>query len=156
LQDADARDVTQNVLLKLAEKLRTFHYDSGGSFRAWLKTLTRHAWSDYVDSQRRGGRGSGDSAVEELLQNVSSGDELAEQLREPFDFELFDEACSRVQDRVDVQSWEAFRLAGLEDLAAATVAEQLDMSVAAVYKAKSRVLKHLQEEIRRLEGDEMP
>src|SRR5262249_27845754 len=43
LQDADAQDVTQNVLLKLAAKLSTFHYDPAGSFRGWLKTLTHHA-----------------------------------------------------------------------------------------------------------------
>src|SRR5262249_56687691 len=59
LQDADAKDVTQEVLLKLAEKMRTFTYDPSRSFRAWLKTLTRHAWSDFVNNrQRRLARGT--------------------------------------------------------------------------------------------------
>src|SRR5687767_1486677 len=53
LQDADARDVTQSVLLKLATRMRDFEYDPGRSFRAWLKTVTQHAWSDFRDSQRR-------------------------------------------------------------------------------------------------------
>src|SRR6516225_4159512 len=47
LQGADAEDLTQDVLLKLAGKMQTFVYDPTKSFRAWLKTLARHAWSDY-------------------------------------------------------------------------------------------------------------
>src|SRR5437763_1850266 len=40
LQEADAKDVSQTVLLKLAEKMRVFHYDPDRSFRGWLRTLT--------------------------------------------------------------------------------------------------------------------
>ena len=47
LQEADAEDVTQNVLLRLAQKMPQFVYDPSRSFRAWLKTLTHHAWSDF-------------------------------------------------------------------------------------------------------------
>ena len=46
LQGADAEDLTQDVLLKLAEKMQTFVYDPAKSFRGWLKTVARHAWSD--------------------------------------------------------------------------------------------------------------
>ena len=70
LQEADAQDVTQNVLLKLADKMRTFHYDPSRSFRAWLKTLTHHAWSDFLESRQRPGRGSGDSQVADMLHSV--------------------------------------------------------------------------------------
>src|SRR5215472_12067762 len=76
LQEADAQDVTQNVLLKLAQKLREFTYDPSRSFRAWLKTLTRHAWSDFVESRQRPGLGSGDSAVQEVLGTIAARDDL--------------------------------------------------------------------------------
>jgi RNA polymerase sigma-70 factor (ECF subfamily) len=42
LQEADAQDVTQNVLVKLLARMRTFNYDRAGSFRGWLKTVTYH------------------------------------------------------------------------------------------------------------------
>ena len=45
LQEADAEDVTQGLLVKIPTKMRSFHYDPKvGSFRAWLKTpkRTRH------------------------------------------------------------------------------------------------------------------
>src|SRR5947207_12728770 len=72
LQEADAQDVTQNVLLKLAEKMRDFQYDASRSFRAWLKTLTHHAWSDFVEGRQRPGLGSGDSRVGALLHSLEA------------------------------------------------------------------------------------
>src|SRR5579884_3714597 len=67
LQEADAEDVTQMVLTRLAERMRTFTYDPAKSFRGWLRTLTRHAWSDFVQARQRGGRASGDSRAAACL-----------------------------------------------------------------------------------------
>ena len=39
LQSADADDVSQNVLLKLAHHLRSFVYDPGRRFRGFLRTM---------------------------------------------------------------------------------------------------------------------
>src|SRR6478609_7311695 len=76
LQEAEAQDVTQNVLLKLSEKLRVFSYDPSRSFRAWLKTVAQHACSDFVQSRQRPGLGSGDSQVGLLLANAEARDDL--------------------------------------------------------------------------------
>jgi RNA polymerase sigma-70 factor (ECF subfamily) len=109
LQDADARDVTQDVLLKLASKMRGFTYNASGSFRAWLKTLTRHAWTDFLaNRQRKLAQGSGESQVLECLQTVAAGDDLVRHLEQEFDQELLEEAERRVQARVDKTTWQAF------------------------------------------------
>src|SRR5436305_6703044 len=63
LQEADAQDVTQMVLLKLSQKMGEFVYDPSRSFRAWLKVITHHAWQDFVKERQRPGLGSGDSQV---------------------------------------------------------------------------------------------
>ena len=55
LQEADAEDVTQAVLLKLSEKMRTFRYDAERSFRAYLKTLARYAWCDFLETCQQAG-----------------------------------------------------------------------------------------------------
>jgi RNA polymerase sigma-70 factor (ECF subfamily) len=57
LQEADAHDVTQTVLVKLAGKMRTFTYDPTRSFRAYLKTLTNYALCDFLDGRKRPGVG---------------------------------------------------------------------------------------------------
>ncbi len=154
LQEADAEDVTQTVLVKLAEKMREFDYDASGSFRGWLKTVAHHAWHKFVMSRQRGGVGSGDTAVGELLDSVAARDDLAAKLEEEFDRELLEQAIARVQLRLEPRTWEAFRLLALEGLSGAKAAERLGMKVATVFVAKSKVQKMLQEEIRKLERSE--
>jgi RNA polymerase sigma-70 factor (ECF subfamily) len=153
LQEADAEDVTQMVLVRLAGRMRTFAYDPSRSFRGWLRTLTRHAWSDFVAAQKRGVRGTGDSAVAGHLDTLPAREDLVARLEEQFDQEVLDEATARVRLRVDPASWEAFRLLAVEGLSGAEAAGRLGRSVAAVFKAKARVQAMLRDEVARLEGD---
>jgi RNA polymerase sigma-70 factor (ECF subfamily) len=154
LQDADAEDVTQEILLKLAEKLRTFAYDPSRSFRGWLKTITHHAWRDFVDQRGRRARGAGgDHEAQELLHTLEAREDLVQKLEEAFDHELLEAAKVQVRLRVAPHTWEAFRLLALEGRPAAEVAALVHMQVAMVYVAKSKVQKMLQEEIRKLEAD---
>jgi RNA polymerase sigma-70 factor (ECF subfamily) len=153
LQPADAQDVTQEVLYRLAGQLRCFAYDPvKGHFRSWLKTLARHAWSDLRDSRRRAGWGSGDPQVQRLLEEQENPDELAEELDREFLREVYEEAQARVQLRVGRTTWQAFRLLALEGKSGAEAAARLKMKVAAVYVAKSRVQRMLREEVHKLGG----
>jgi RNA polymerase sigma factor (sigma-70 family) len=151
LQEADAQDVTQTVLIKLSDKLRTFHYDPARSFRAYLRTLARYAWCDFLAQRKQPGAGSGDSDVLRALELVEAGDDLVQRLDKQFDQEMLEEAQARVQQRVEPHTWEAFRLTALEGLSGAEAAERLALKVATVFKAKSKVQRMLQEEIARLE-----
>jgi RNA polymerase sigma factor (sigma-70 family) len=152
LQESDAQDVTQEVLLQLVEKLRHFHYDRSRSFRAWLRPLVHHAWHDFVTKRGRPGQGSGDSDVWERLQTIEAREDLERQLEEAFDREVLEEAMARVQVRVGPHTWEAFRLLTFEGLSGPEVAPRVGMQVTMVYVAKGKVQKMLREEIDRLEG----
>jgi tetratricopeptide (TPR) repeat protein/DNA-directed RNA polymerase specialized sigma24 family protein len=69
LQAADVEDVTQKVLQRVFTKINT--YDPGrGGFRGWLKAVVENAVKDFLRglNRRPADRGSGDSAVAELLQ----------------------------------------------------------------------------------------
>jgi RNA polymerase sigma-70 factor (ECF subfamily) len=153
VQDADAADVTQDVLLKLASRLRTFRFDPSGSFRGWLWTVAQHAWVDCRDDWRRAGRGVGAGGEDAALAAVEARDDLIGRLREQFDQELLEKAMARVQERVAPRTWDAYRLTALERLSGAEVADRLDMKVARVFVAKSEVRRLITEEIRRLEGE---
>jgi RNA polymerase sigma-70 factor (ECF subfamily) len=150
LQDADAEDVTQDILVKLAQKLHDFAYDPSRSFRAWLKTIAHHAWRDFVDG-RRPAQAAGDSQAWERLHTLEAREDLVQKLEEAFDHELLEAAKVQVQLRVAPHTWEAFRLVALEGLPVAEVASKVHMQVAMVYVAKSKVQKMLQEEIQKLE-----
>jgi RNA polymerase sigma factor (sigma-70 family) len=156
LQEADAEDVTQEVLLCLARKLRTFDYDPSRSFRGWLRTLTEHACSDFFAERGRQDRGSGDTAVLEILKSAPSRADLLARLEEQFDQELMGEALARVRLRVEPQTWEAFRLTATEGLAGDAAAARLGMRLTTVFKAKSRVLRLLRDEVARLEQGGIP
>jgi RNA polymerase sigma factor (sigma-70 family) len=152
LQDSDAEDVTQEILLKLARKLRDFAYDSKSSFRGWLKTVAHHAWRDFADGQGRS-RSSADEKNWDLLKSVEAREDLIQKLEEAFDYELLEAAKVRVRLRVAPHTWEAFRLMAIEGVSAAQVAARVHMQVAMVYVAKSKVQKMLQEEIQKLEAN---
>jgi RNA polymerase sigma factor (sigma-70 family) len=151
LQEADAQDVAQDVLLKLQRRMGTFTYDASGSFRAWLKTLTHHAWRDLVTERRRAGVGTGGTRMAALLDDLEAGDDLAEDLQEEFHRELLDRAMARVETRLASRTWNAFRLTAIEGYSGAAAAAVLQMRTSQVYLARSKVKKRIQEEVRSLE-----
>jgi RNA polymerase sigma-70 factor (ECF subfamily) len=153
LQSADAEDVTQEVLLRLARRLRDFSYDPAkGRFRGWLQTVAHNAWRDLRDGRRRAGWGSADARVQRLLEEQEDPSGLAEALEEQFQAELYREAQMRVQLRVSRDTWRAFELLAIEGRPGGEVAAMLRMKVAAVYTARHRVQKMLAAEIQKLSG----
>jgi RNA polymerase sigma-70 factor (ECF subfamily) len=96
--------------------------------------------------------GSGDSVVQQQLLMLPARDDLVKHLASVFDQEVFEEAMNRCQARVQPQTWEAFRLTALEGMSGADAASQLGMQVAAVFVARSRVMRLLKEEVNRLES----
>jgi RNA polymerase sigma factor (sigma-70 family) len=150
LQEPDAQDVTQAVLLKLSGLMARFAYDPTRSFRAWLKTLTHHAWRDLVAERNRAGIASGDSGMLAFFENVQAADDLVKHLEDEFRRELMDQAMVRVRLRVEEKTWDAFRLTALEGCPSATAAARLEMNITRVYTAKSEVKSMIRKEIRKL------
>ena len=153
LQDADAQDVTQMVLIKLVRRLPDFVYDPSRSFRGWLRTLTAHRWSDFLRDQARGVRGAADPAIVDLLDTVQARGDLVRHLEETYDQELLERAMAEVRDRVEEHTWEAFRLTAIEGVAAGDVAAILGIGVATVYRARYVVQSRLREAVAAMDSD---
>ena len=151
LQEADAQDVTQNVLVELVRQMSDFNYRPSGSFRSWLKTIAYRAWCDFLSARQRSRVGEGGDAVLNQLSSPAAADDLLQVLDAECERELLDEAMACVQLRVQPHTWMAFQLTALEDIAGAEVASRLGMQVGTVYVARGKVQKMLQEEVRRLE-----
>ena len=62
-------------------------------------------------------------------------------------------AARSVRNRVEPQTWEAFRLTASEGRPGEEVAARLGMNVMTVFKAKSRVLGFIRDEVKRLNGE---
>src|SRR5262249_54072960 len=112
-------------------------------------------WEEW--KHRPGARGSGDTAVQALLERTEApGDvdslvlELDESLER--DRRLAEQAVARVQQRVEPRTWQAYWLTAIKEQPASAVAANLGMTTAAVYVAKNRVGKMLREEGAKLQG----
>ena len=150
LNQNDARDVSQEVMLRMARFIRHFEHDQKQSFRSWLKTVTHNAWHDWAKKEQKFSGGHND---EHLLYSLEGRDDLVERIESEHNSELLELAMLRVQLRVSEPVWRAFELSSLHGLDVAIVADQLNMESARIYGAKSRVIKFLREEIQRLESN---
>jgi len=148
----DAEDIAQEVLLKLLAAMKTFQYDPGRSFRAWLKTVTQNAWTDFVRSHRREST-EDPGRFRALLDSRAALDDLEARMEDAFDRELLDLAMRRVERRVKPANWRAFQLTAIEQRAGADAAQELGITVARVFIAKHRVQRMLEEEVRFLRGE---
>lgn len=159
LQDSDAADVTQQVLLKLVTTMQTFEYDQHrGSFRGWLKTVTANTVKDLARQwQRRHVKAAGDTITAEQLNSISDPgalDDLSDKIEAQYRHELLKEAEVRVKVRVQPMTWKAWHRTAVELDKVADVAVAVGMTVSEVYVAKSRVNKMMREEVRRMEAAE--
>ncbi len=153
LQEADAQDLSQEVLLKLLRAMQAFRYDPAQRFRGWLKTVAHHAWQDLARGRRQLAAG-GDPGADDPLGSLEARDEMAAALEKAYEQELLERAMQQVRPRVQPQTWDAFHLTAIEGLPGAEAAARLGMAVTTVYKAKSNVQKLLQAEVHNLAGEE--
>jgi RNA polymerase sigma-70 factor (ECF subfamily) len=154
LQDADAADLMQDVLRSVSSAADRLDYDpQRGSFRGWLFTITRNKMNTFLSRQRRQARGTGDSAVQALLEQGASHSDESE-WDEEYQRRIFHWAAEQVRDDFGENTWQAFWLSAVEGKNAKEISTELDMSVGAIYVAKSRVLARIKETVLQLEGEE--
>lgn len=156
LQESDASDVTQEVLVKLVGAMQSFVYDPArGSFRGWLKTITTNAVRDLGRTWQRNGRAVGDTNLSQLLESLEDPEAvrvLEDVIEGAHQQQILQEAATQVALRVQPHTWKAYQLTAVEQRPAAQVARELQMRISEVYVAKSRVMKMLRETIALLEG----
>ena len=143
LQDEDAADVAQDVLLGVAAKIPQFEYDRRrGSFRSWLLTISRRRLCDFFNTRQRHPQGSGKTAVHQMLESEPDRQEQSRWDNE-VQRRLFDWAAQQVRVEFENSTWQAFWQTAVEAVPAKVVAGRLEMSLGAVYVAKSRVIGRL-------------
>jgi RNA polymerase sigma-70 factor (ECF subfamily) len=152
LQDADAADVTQDVLRTVAARIGQFDYDPArGSFRGWLLAVVQSRLADFW---RRGERQR--ALVAEAAASRGVAETSARETAEwniDYERQVFHAAAERVRGDFGERAWQAFWQAAVEGRAAKEIAGELGLSPAAVYLAKARVMRRIREEVQQLTGD---
>jgi RNA polymerase sigma-70 factor (ECF subfamily) len=154
LQDADAADVTQEVLQQLSHVIPEFAYDRGrGTFRGWLFTIVHHRVFDFAARSRKQEHGSGDTGIQQRLEQRPGPEQEAEWNAE-WQRRLFHCAAEWVRPSFEEKTWLAFWRTAVDGAKAPDVANELSLSVGAVYIARSRVLAKIKERVQELEDVE--
>jgi RNA polymerase sigma factor (sigma-70 family) len=146
LQDADAADLSQEVLRAVTGAVGRLEYDpERGSFHNWLLTVVRRKLSNWRRAQENRTRGSGDPAVCRLLEQCQAPDEVESEWEAEWKDRLFAWACEQVRLDVSAVTWQAFWRTAIVDQPGKQVAADLGLSITAVYSARSRVLARLKD-----------
>ena len=143
LSSQDAADFVQEVLTRLIQQLPHFAYDRRRRFRGWLWTVTLNVWR----LQRRRRQPIPGIADVDDLAEAAVPDGVEELTEAEYRQYLTDRALRLMQAEFQPATWKAFWQCVTCGRSAADVGAELGMSVAAVYAAKSRVLRRLREEL---------
>lgn len=144
----DLEDLSQEVLLSVVKHLPGFqHSGQRGAFRTWLRTIVCRRTADYwraLDTNTQPTGGSGVTAALQLI--ADPGSALNRQWDQEHDQYVIHCLLDLVEQKFEPLSLQAFRRLALDGASGADVAQELGLSVAAVYVAKSRVLARIRQE----------
>ncbi|MFN0018964.1 MAG: RNA polymerase sigma factor [Pirellulaceae bacterium] len=155
LQDADAQDLAQQVLMAVAAAIGDWEKSHEEvRFRHWLRRVARNAIVNALSRQPRD-RGAGGSSVQELLSEQPEVDEESTALIElEYRRELYLRAARMVRGDVEAETWRAFEMTVIENRTIDEAAAELDKPVGTIYAARSRIMRRLREAVRELEKAE--
>ena len=149
LATEDAADVFQEVLAAVVLHLPQFCRDRPeGSFSGWLATITRNKVRDHYRRRQGRAEGRGGSTAQRQLSEIPQPPELsAASIQVDADSEswLSRRVLETIRAEFEARTWQAFWRTTVEGQPPAYVADDLQMSVAAVYMAKSRILHRLRQ-----------
>jgi RNA polymerase sigma-70 factor (ECF subfamily) len=155
LQDADARDLCQEVFRAVAGAIERWDPDPAkGKFRAWLFRIARNLLVNFFADQRRHTRGTGSTSVQDLLEASPASDAQTQaEFAAEFKRQVFRWAADQVKHEFTDATWQAFWKTGVENQPIPQAARELGLSAGAVYIARSRVLARLRRRVEELSED---
>lgn len=146
-QDADAREVSQEVLIAVSRAVERWQPDAKlGRFRDWLFRIARNLMINFMTRRHHQSLAIGNSRIAELLdEEVDPSSEQSVEFDLEYRREIFRWAAEQVQQQVKEATWRAFWLTSAEQRTVADVAESLNLSIGAVHIARSRVRARLRD-----------
>jgi RNA polymerase sigma-70 factor (ECF subfamily) len=148
VRQQEAEDLTQDVLAVLVKELPHFeHAGRPGAFRAWLRTVTLNRARLYWRAgSARGEAAGGREALARLEALADPDSELSRLWDEEHDAHVLGRLLGLLEQEFEPVTLHAFRRLAFDGASGQEVADELGMSVAAVYGARSRVLQRLRQE----------
>ncbi len=143
LKQPDAADLVQDVFLLLVRKLPEFSYDRHKRFRSWLHTVTLNKWRENARCSDPLAQG----VAAELPADLAEDDGAARMWESEYQQLVVGRALRLMQAEFEPPTWKAFWECVARGRPGRDVADELGISLNAVYLAKSRVLSRLRREL---------
>jgi RNA polymerase sigma factor (sigma-70 family) len=155
LQDADAQDLAQRVLMAVAAAIGSWEKSSESvQFRHWLRRVARNAIVNALSRQPQDRAAGGTSVQEFLLEQPGEDPQAAAQIELEYRRELYLRAARVVRGDVEPETWRAFELTVIENRSIDEAAVELDKPVGTIYAARSRIMRRLRKAVQELEQAE--
>jgi RNA polymerase sigma-70 factor (ECF subfamily) len=147
LQPADIEDLTQEIMLFVAENINSFEHNGRiGAFRNWLRLVTVNIGRNYLRK-----------ITPNFPENLSNISLMLEQLEDPQSDQSYlfnlahDKAIVQIllenlSEHFQPETMSIFKQHVLDELSAIDTAAKMNVSVASVHIAKSRVLRRLRQD----------
>jgi RNA polymerase sigma-70 factor (ECF subfamily) len=146
LQAVDAEDVVQDVFRVVLTRIVQFRKESPqDTFRGWLWTITRNKLGDHWRRCTAHPQAAGGSEFREQLEQVPDAESAAGGEPPAETAGVYRRALALIQSEFEEKTWQAFWRVVCENRRPADVAQELQLSLNAVYLAKSRILRALRE-----------
>ena len=154
LQDADAQDLSQRVLIAVASAIPNWKQTTPKTrFRHWLRHVAKNEVLKVLTRQPRD-RAHGGSGLTQLLNSRLDDQSVIEhEIELEYRRQLVRRAAEIVRSRADETTWLAFSMTMVDDISIADAAKQLGCSEGVVYAARSRIVKRLRETVRKMGED---
>lgn len=155
LQEADAQDLVQRVFTSVAGAVDRWQPDAErGKFRAWLFRIARNHLINQAALRVRERPVGGSTQVRRLQSEIDSRDVEDGHIEREYQRAVFESAAARVKRLVQPATWSAFWETMVVGRSCEAVAEDLMMSVGAIYVARSRVVARLRAVVEELEAND--
>jgi RNA polymerase sigma-70 factor (ECF subfamily) len=146
IQEADAADLTQDVLHAIARNAEQFRYDTQrGTFRGWLFRITINKMRDFLANRASHAIGTGDTRVQEVLAQEPASEAEETSWNHQHAWRLFLWAAEKARVDFQERTWLAFWRTTVEQQSAPQVGRGLSMSPGAVHVARCRVIARVKE-----------
>jgi RNA polymerase sigma-70 factor (ECF subfamily) len=148
VQDSDADDLVQEVLLAVSKDLNKFdHGGQSGAFRAWLKAILVNRLRKFWRARDRSPQARGGSDIDARLAQLDDpSSETSRIWNQQHDQYVLRQLLALAEPHFTPDTWKAFCRVALDGVRPDVVAEELEISLNAVCLAKSRVLRRLRQE----------
>ena len=155
LQESDARDTTQQVLLRISGAIERYQPDGAeASFRRWLFRVARNVVVTFLMRKSKQPESLDNQRLAELVETTLATSSESDLLDQEYRQQVLAWATEQVRREFRDTTWRAFVETNINGRPIAEVAAELNLSPGSVYVARSRIIARLRMKVDEFEAED--